>query len=79
MFDILAAHRVPFSVIDIAATENTAVKESLRDGPRGLRVPQIWIQGVFRAGYEEFLEAVENGLVEELVRPELPEEETPIH
>lgn len=37
--------------------------------PQGVLLPQLYVEGLFRANYETFVEAVENGNLEELFSP----------
>lgn len=81
IFDVLESLHFEFMIVDIAACDNEPVKEFLRkNSPCQLRLPQIWVGGEFRASYEEFYEAVEEGQLAELLRPnsaDLPDE--PLH
>ena len=64
----------------MAAPAHVAQRESLREhSPLGLTLPQIWVDGEYRAGYEVFYEAVENEQLPELLQPLRCDEEAPLH
>jgi hypothetical protein len=75
----LAAEKCSFRPVDIAAPENATHKKFLRENsPKGLQLPQLWVEGQFRADYKAFEEAVENSTINDLLRP-LQEPEFPLH
>jgi len=75
IFDALQAHRIPYQAVDVASTPDSgAVKAMLREqSPRGIALPQLWVQGKYRADYAAFVDALEGDyLGEELCRDPTP-------
>ncbi len=68
IFDTLQARRISFRAIDIAAPEGAEAKTMLREhSPQRLALPQVWVEGAFRADYTAFVEALENDLLESVL------------
>lgn len=67
IFDTLESRQIAFEPIDVASSNSTTLKEMLRAGPKGLKLPQIWIDGHFKASYAEFEEALENETLQDLL------------
>ena len=62
----------------MAAPAHVAQREGLRErSPLGLTLPQIWVDGEYRAGYDAFYEAVENEQLPELLRSQGCDKEAP--
>lgn len=79
MFDTLQARKFTFQAIDIASPENDEAKAMLRESsPQKLVVPQIYVDGEFRAGYAAFVEALENSNLESFLSSQ-GDAEFPLH
>jgi glutaredoxin-related protein len=76
VFDTLDNMKIPYHAVDVASSN--PAKTFLREhSPQQLLVPQLFVDGVFRAGYSAFVEAVEEGQMEELLKNEA--REFPLH
>lgn len=75
IFDTLQAHRIAFKPVDVASDpDSTEIKTKLREeSPRGIVLPQLWVEGKYRADYAAFVDALEGDyLSEELGREATP-------
>lgn len=72
--------KTSFQAVDIASAEGASAKQMLREcSPQGLSMPQIFIKGQFRAGYAQFLDALENEQLDTLLQVTNEDEELPLH
>lgn len=68
--------KIPYRVVDVA-TDGPAKTFLRENSPQQLVMPQIFVDGGFRAGYERFVEAVEEGRMTELLQGDA--KEFPLH
>lgn len=68
IFDSLNSLKITYLPLDISMSENTAYKDRLRiTSPRGVTLPQVYYGSEYRADYDAFEFAVEDGTVDELL------------